>query len=257
MDTTTNPETPAYSGWKEYHRITRTATYSFLSVLPLIVLYEIMIMSANRGSLEQVRVGAEIWLKQLLALVGNFGFAATGIVVLLIGVVIFATERKKRIPVRLSYFGWILVESALYAVIVAFIVSVIIGSIFAMAPAGGAGSLQLDSQGLWMKLSLSIGAGIYEELVFRLLLVGGLYWLLSLVFPKKTAAYIIAAIIGAVVFSAVHYTGVFGDTFTLPSFFFRFFFGLFLNVIFLVRGFGIAAWTHALYDVMVVTGLLG
>ena len=62
---------------------------------------------------------------------------------------------------------------------------------------------------------------------------------------------------GALLFSAVHYIGALGDAFTLPSFMFRFLFGLALNVVFLVRGFGIAAWTHALYDVMIVTGLLG
>ncbi|RLB78811.1 MAG: CPBP family intramembrane metalloprotease, partial [Deltaproteobacteria bacterium] len=54
-------------------------------------------------------------------------------------------------------------------------------------------------------------------------------------------------------FSLVHYIGTYGDAFTLASFTFRFLFGLALNVLFIVRGFGIAAWTHALYDVMVFT----
>ena len=51
----------------------------------------------------------------------------------------------------------------------------------------------------------------------------------------------------------MHYIGTLGDAFTLSSFTFRFLFGLALNVVFLVRGFGVAAWTHALYDVMIVT----
>ncbi|HEX7069526.1 MAG TPA: CPBP family glutamic-type intramembrane protease, partial [Rhodothermales bacterium] len=61
------------------------------------------------------------------------------------------------------------------------------------------------------------------------------------------------SLIGAIIFSAVHYTGPLGDPFTLSSFTFRFLFGLALNVLFLWRGFGVAAWTHALYDVFVVT----
>ena len=68
---------------------------------------------------------------------------------------------------------------------------------------------------------------------------------------------LLSTIVGAVVFSAVHYVGALGDVFTWPSFTFRFLFGLALNALFLVRGFGVAAWTHALYDVMVVTHLLG
>ena len=67
---------------------------------------------------------------------------------------------------------------------------------------------------------------------------------------------IMAFFFAVMIFSAVHYIGVYGDPFTLASFSFRFLFGLILNGIFLWRGFGVAAWTHALYDVMVVTGIL-
>lgn len=60
-----------------------------------------------------------------------------------------------------------------------------------------------------------------------------------------------AAFFGALIFSWVHYTGAYGDDFQLGSFTFRFVMGLVLNGIFLWRGFGIAAMTHALYDVVV------
>jgi hypothetical protein len=77
-------------------------------------------------------------------------------------------------------------------------------------------------------------------------------------FPETSPyAYIIVALVGALLFSAVHYIGALGDAFTLSSFTFRFLFGLALNAVFLIRGFGVAAWTHALYDVMIVTGFLG
>jgi len=100
---------------------------------------------------------------------------------------------------------------------------------------------------------LSIGAGLYEELIFRVVLVGGLFYFFQLVLEGKTGAYVLAAILGAMAFSAVHYMGSMGDSFELPSFVFRFLFGLALNFLYLTRGFAIAAWTHALYDVMVVT----
>ena len=106
-------------------------------------------------------------------------------------------------------------------------------------------------------LVLSIGAGLYEELVFRVLLVGGLYWGIQHLASDKITAYLVAAVVGAMVFSAVHYIGALGDPFELSSFFFRFLFGLALNALFLVRGFGVAAWTHALYDILVVSQILG
>ena len=43
--------------------------------------------------------------------------------------------------------------------------------------------------------------------------------------------------------------GDYADTFTLPSFTFRAIAGLVFSALYLVRGFGIVAWTHALYDV--------
>jgi hypothetical protein len=44
-----------------------------------------------------------------------------------------------------------------------------------------------------------------------------------------------------------------GDAFTMGSFLYRFLFGLILNGIYVWRGFGVAAWTHAIYDIMVIT----
>ncbi len=244
-----------------YPRLTRTATYGFLSVLPLLALYEALIVLVNRGSAYEVHVGAEVWIKRLLLHLGVTGMASVGLVVLVAGSFVFLYERKKKLPIRPSYFGWMIAESAVYAVMAAVVVSSVVGLIFSAAPVrvgfSAAGPAQAASPDLWTMLTLSIGAGLYEELVFRVLLVGGLYVGLRRLFERRSAAYLTAALAGAAVFSAVHYLGALGDVFTLPSFTFRFLFGLVMNALFLARGFGVAAWTHALYDVMVVTHLLG
>ena len=72
--------------------------------------------------------------------------------------------------------------------------------------------------------------------------------------PPRWLPYTFAAIIGALLFSYVHYIGPLGDTMELGSFTFRAVAGLVFNIMFLVRGFGVAAWTHALYDVYVISG---
>ncbi len=239
-----------------YWWATKTATYGFLAALPLFVLYEALILIVNPSGPSQVRVGADLWIKQLLAVFGGNGLAALGIPVLLIGIWIFVRERKRRPPLHLKWFGWMVAESTVYAVVVALLVSVMVGALFAMAPAGPVGQ-ETGSLPTSMMLVLSIGAGLYEELVFRVILVGGLFWALSKVMKRSWMAYVTAALIGAFLFSAVHYIGSLGDAFTLASFTFRFLFGLALNGIFLARGFGVAAWTHALYDVFVVTQILG
>lgn len=235
-------------GWAAYHRATRSATYAFLSALPLLALYEGLIVFANADAETPVRIGAELWLKSLLATVGAAGHLALGAVVLLIGMAVFVAERAEPIPLRTGYFCGLVAESAVYAVLVAAIVSRIVGLLFAAAP--------MPVGDVWTQLALSIGAGLYEELVFRVLLVGGLAWVFQRFASSAGAAYVSAAVIGALLFSAVHYVGTLGDTFSAASFAFRFLFGLALNGLFLWRGFGVAAWTHALYDVfLVLSGL--
>ena len=237
------------SSWHTYLWATRTPTYAFLSTLPLLVLYEAMIVGVNTGAVTPVRIGAEVWLKQLLALIGTAGSLGLGLAVLLVGIGVFAADRRRAIPIRSAYFAGLLAESAAYAVVVAMLASRVVGLIFAAAPA--------PVGDVWTQLALSIGAGLYEELVFRVLLVGGLALILRRLMADGTAAYVVAAVVGAAVFSGVHYVGALGDVFAWPSFTFRFVFGLLLNVLFLWRGFGVAAWTHALYDVMLVLGLFG
>lgn len=249
-----------------YWSATRTATYGFLAALPLFALYESLILFVNADSTAQIRVGADLWVKQLMALFGGTGLFALGIPVLLIGIWVFVRERKRRPPLRLEWFGWLIGESAVYAVVVALLVSTLVGLLFAMVP-GVAPGMTLGATTLVaqaanalstpMMLVLSIGAGLYEELIFRVVLVGGMFWMLNKVMTKSWMAYAVAAVLGALLFSAVHYIGALGDPFTLASFTFRFLFGLALNGIFLARGFGVAAWTHAIYDVLVVTQILG
>ena len=105
--------------------------------------------------------------------------------------------------------------------------------------------------GFIQEIVLSLGAGVYEELLFRLILVTLLFALLKLVPMTNRGRYLLAATVGALIFSWAHYIGALGDTFTLSSFTFRFLMGLALNALFLLRGFGIAAMTHALFDVFV------
>ena len=98
---------------------------------------------------------------------------------------------------------------------------------------------------------ISLGAGIYEELLFRVLLVGALAWLARRAFGWGPAAagMLSPRVLGALIFSAFHYIGPYGDPLELGSFTFRAVAGVLFSGLYLLRGFGITAWTHALYDV--------
>jgi membrane protease YdiL (CAAX protease family) len=96
-----------------------------------------------------------------------------------------------------------------------------------------------------------LGAGIYEELLFRLILITAAVWLIGLWLPDKRKIAVLAVIASSLLFAAAHYVGAAGDEFGWFSFSFRFFAGVFFALLFLYRGFGITAGSHALYDIIV------
>jgi hypothetical protein len=98
---------------------------------------------------------------------------------------------------------------------------------------------------------MSLGAGFYEELVFRVILFGGGVLALKIFFGTlpRMGLTVAWAVVTAVAFSGWHYVGPFGDDWNLRTFVFRAICGLVLTAIFAFRGFAAAVWTHALYDV--------
>lgn len=111
-----------------------------------------------------------------------------------------------------------------------------------------------DLAGWLAGVVLSMGAGIYEELLFRVILMGFLFWLGERIFRLRGPALQMTAILGqAFIFSAFHYLPWSGEEFMLPVFSFRMIAGVYFAYIYQERNFGIAAGAHALYDVIAVT----
>ncbi|HEX9165025.1 MAG TPA: CPBP family glutamic-type intramembrane protease, partial [Gemmatimonadales bacterium] len=146
------------------------------------------------------------------------------------------------------------IEAVVYALLLGLVAGALTQFILTgrlwVAQGGAAPALTVPVQ-----LMVSLGAGIYEELLFRVLLVAGLDALAVRVFGwKPLGAGVFAAVLGALIFSAFHYVGPFGDPWQLGSFTFRAVAGLLFSGLYLLRGFGITAWSHALYDVFLTLG---
>ncbi len=105
---------------------------------------------------------------------------------------------------------------------------------------------------------MSLGAGFYEEAVFRVGLYGAGAALVVFLFNVTSAAYKLMfrlgwALVIACVFSGWHYVGDLSDAFDLTTFSFRAVCGLVFTLIYEFRGFAPAVWTHALYDLWVLS----
>lgn len=246
-----------------YWRASRSHRYSILFVLPLLVAYEAMVAALARDPALSVRNGADVILQWLFhLLLGRAGPLVLGALLAGVGIWLVARDmRRQGRSLRPRVFALMLVESACLALafgsIVAIATAALLGRLvpFALPLAAAQTSTAIEALDLPTKIMLSLGAGIYEELVFRVLLVGALYVLVRrFLWWGPISSGVAAAVMGAVIFSAFHYIGPFGDPLETWSFTFRAVAGLFFSGLFLLRGFGITAWTHALYDLFLLLG---
>jgi hypothetical protein len=233
-----------------YFALSRSPRYSVLFALPLLVAYEGLAAVLAQPGFE-LRNGADVMLRAAFtAIAGSRGPAIFMAVVILVGLFLVVRDfRASRGNLRALVFGGMLVESIALAlafgVVVGLATAKLIGSLqtLMMAPQN------IQSLDWPTRLMLSLGAGLYEELFFRVLLVTGLAAAArGLLGAGERVASVLAVVISAVVFSAFHYIGPYSDSFDVQSFTFRMLSGLAFSGLFVLRGFGVTAWTHALYD---------
>src|SRR5919202_5934617 len=156
---------------QSYWQSSRAPRYSLVFALPLLVLYEVLAAILSRAPEGGVRNGADVLLRgAFIRLAGPRGpllFAAT-----LIGAGVWLIGRDMRAHgarLRLSVFARMLAESA--ALALAF--GVVVGAATAGVLGGGAALAiaPVSEMGMWTRLMVSLGAGLYEELFFRVLRV--------------------------------------------------------------------------------------
>lgn len=235
-----------------YWTVSRTPLTSLVFSLPLVAAYEGGVLLLGRGT---PRNGADVWLRHLL---DGFGFGAYFLLPILMALGLLAWHHVAHDRWRCSP-GVLLgmaAESLLWAFVLIGLARLqerawpLDSGWETAVRAAAAGPLA----GLLERFVGYCGAGLYEEVLFRLLLLPAVIWLLGKAGLATAGAVLWGVVLTSLAFSAAHYVGPLGDSFALYSFVFRAIAGVFFSIVFLVRGFGIAAGTHATYDFLV--GLL-
>jgi hypothetical protein len=245
---------PASTG-SSYWALSRAPRYSLTFALPLLLAYEALAALLGGAGGGGLRNGADVWLKTpFVALLGPHGPLAFGLLVVGIAVGLVVRDmRRTRQPLRGEIFAGMLAESAVMAVVCGLLVGMATARLVQALPTMLLQAQPIESLGVASKLMIALGAGLYEELLFRVVLVSGLVLLARRVIGLGPAASAVAATVGgAVLFALAHHVGAYGEALTLSAFTFRLLAGLFFSGLYVLRGFGITAWTHALYDVMVL-----
>ncbi|MGQ0714216.1 MAG: CPBP family glutamic-type intramembrane protease [Gemmatimonadaceae bacterium] len=242
---------PLHSYWRQ----SRAHRYSLIFALPLLVAYETLAAILGAGEPQAIRNGADVLLKTFfIRILGEHGPLVFGAILIGVSVGLVARDMRahgRRLSPRV--FAGMAAESIALALMFGVVVSTITSHV--LAPFAAMVQGHMEQLGWWTQLMVSLGAGLYEELLFRVLLVGAIATAgAKLLGWRPATAAVVAVGVGAFVFSAFHYIGPFGDPLEAGSFAFRLVAGIFFSALFVTRGFGITAWTHALYDVFLLFG---
>jgi len=226
------------SFFKRYLKETRQPPYAAALVFPFFFIYHAGIVLLDIGYIN----GADALIVRLLNAVSVHSLFGSALIL----VAFFAAwqlHTKASWKIKLKVLSLSFAESLALALVLLFIFGRLIPHFnMSLSPSGGNIS----------NLVLYCGAGIYEELVFRVFLLGILIQFFRRIMHfKDNASAFFAAVLAALLFSAFHYLGPAGDAFTIGSFLQRMVGGLYFSLVFVMRGYGITAACHVFYDIAI------
>lgn len=236
--------------WRGYGRLSTRPLHVLCFLLPLIVLYEIGTMlfltDHGRGVVEMV---SAFWiLSRFFEVFGVASFYLPGVALVTVLLLWHFLERD-RWRVYPGVLAGMFCESLLWTVPL-----LVLGSLrLSQQPAAMALTEPLADLSRGAKVTLSVGAGLYEELLFRLIIIAGVHLLLvDVAKVRDSVGYLLAALASSVAFALYHDVSAPGGGVNVALAVFYTLAGLYFAGLFVLRGFGIVVMVHTLYDVMVL-----
>ncbi|MBL4697529.1 MAG: CPBP family intramembrane metalloprotease [Phycisphaerales bacterium] len=247
-------------GQRGYFRLSSQPLHTLIFLLPVIAVYEIGSMGLL-GTGVSSRLEAQEMLVRFFDLFGVLGLhlPALALVVTLVVQQFLSRASWKISPmVPLAMIA----ESAfLTGPLIVFAIILEPQSQALMIPAmqvvaetaGPATGMMSTSDSFWEGIFLAFGAGLYEEMLFRLVLITILHFMITDVLSfKDRTGKIAAVILSAIAFAWLHdsvYTASGGLNIRLAAFYTLA--GAYFGILFLSRGLGIAVGAHLMYDLLV------
>jgi hypothetical protein len=216
-----------------YRDVARTFTYGIYATLPLFIVYQAGLIAIH----SQKIISSNKTLEDASTLFGTLSHTATGLLLVLGMMAMLCYERRRFGFIQLwpPFFFLTAAEAVFFAVALGYVSSWL--------------PFPLQPEPLINAIIYGAGAGFYEELLNRVILLGGLLAFFRAIRFHGMSARIIAVTLTAMLFSLDHYTGPLGEHLALGSFLYRSYAGVFFSYLYLQRGFATVAWTHSLFDI--------
>jgi len=226
-----------------YLELSRRLPASYVFVAPLFAVYQLgLALDAD------IRNGTAPLLREFVDRFSNLGLVFLNLV--LLGTLLLAIwHTRRRRGEQRGFYGWMVLESCAWTVVMLLVAWFVVPGLLAHLE-----RLEklLSLPPMTRRVLAFIGAGIYEEVLFRFFLMGGLLMVLQRGLGGHPAfAVPVATLASAAVFSWAHHA-IGGQPFTWPVFWYRAVMGTVLGAIFYARGLGIVVYVHALYNVALI-----
>jgi hypothetical protein len=202
---------------------------SLVLIFPLLLAYELGVIFVGTVS------GADVVTRALFALVASRTVYLAIHAVLALGFLIWIRRTNRWSTLSLAVALPVILEAAIYALTLGAAITLVMQHVLGL---GGA------------TLVSACGAGVHEELVFRLGVLSGIAAVLRGRMPPRLAVAIAFAV-SSPLFALAHHLGPYGEPFTTHAFAFRTLAGLAFAAIFWFRSLAHAVYAHVLYDLVV------
>ncbi|HUS27688.1 MAG TPA: CPBP family intramembrane glutamic endopeptidase [Kofleriaceae bacterium] len=204
---------------------------SLVLIFPVLLAYEVGVLFGGRVN------GADVITRLLYTLLGSKTLYLLVHAVVALWFLLWARARGKWGTLRMEIVAPVVLEAAIYALTLGAVVNLVLEKLLGL----GVGRESIIS---------ALGAGVHEEIVFRLGLFAGLTSLLES--RQQRFAMPVALIVSSIAFAAAHHLGAHGEPFTMHAFAFRALAGAAFGAIFWYRSLAHAVYAHVLYDLVVV-----
>lgn len=238
-----------------YAELSTRPLHVLIFLLPLVVACELGTLAYLTGDDGRVRetVSAYLKLTEFFEVFGAFGLYLPGLALV---TVLFVQHLLRRDPWRVRAMvpiGMVVESVALIAPLLVFGLMLGHGPATGASAPAAAGATGGVLAGTWeQRATIALAAGLYEELLFRMVLIAIVHALaVDVIGMKHAHGTILAVLISALAFAAYHDVRAGAGVDLLKAGFYAVA-GLYFGALFVWRGFGIAVGVHIAYDMVVL-----
>jgi hypothetical protein len=201
---------------------------SLVLIFPLLLAYAIGVLFVGRVN------GADLVTRLLYGTLGKAPYLLVYAVAAAL-YLLWVRRSGRANTLRLEVVAPVVLEAAIYAFTLGGVITLLLDRLLGLSLGGPS-------------IVGAIGAGVHEELVFRLGLFAGLAGALR---RMGRVGVFVALVASSLVFAAAHHVGPYGEAYTTHAFAFRVCAGAAFGAIFWFRSLAHAVYAHVLYDLVV------